>query len=250
MAAKAKTENGAARLSNVLGGGDAVADAPIQKAAAITAPKILVAAFLIRGTAPYVQNRFGQKAMEMMRTAQEAGPAGKKGKKRDPKDFKACWEQARHRSPEGWDGIPAPAFRNAMIDACRLVGFKMTHAKLGVFVRADGYDFVDGTPLVRLTGAAGGKEQPEYVEHAVRNDSGVADIRPRPLWAPGWTATVRVEFDGDMFSLEDVANLLARVGRQVGLGEGRPNSKNSAGLGWGLFEVLPGEVRVEDLSAA
>jgi len=32
--------------------------------------------------------------------------------------------------------------------------------------------------------------------------------------------------------------LLARVGMQVGIGEGRPDSKNSAGMGWGLFEVV------------
>lgn len=35
----------------------------------------------------------------------------------------------------------------------------------------------------------------------------------------------------------DVANLMNRVGAQVGIGEGRPDSKNSAGMGWGLFSI-------------
>jgi hypothetical protein len=41
----------------------------------------------------------------------------------------------------------------------------------------------------------------------------------------------------DQFTPEDVANLMARVGMQVGIGEGRPDSKNSAGMGWGLFKI-------------
>jgi len=27
------------------------------------------------------------------------------------------------------------------------------------------------------------------------------------------------------------------VGLQVGIGEGRPDSKNSAGMGWGMFTI-------------
>jgi hypothetical protein len=40
------------------------------------------------------------------------------------------------------------------------------------------------------------------------------------------------------FTANDVVNLIARVGLQVGIGEGRPDSKESAGLGYGLFEVV------------
>jgi len=106
----------------------------------------------------------------------------------------------------------------------------MTHAKLSVFIEADGFDVDDGTPLVKIT-----KGQPIYHEAAVRNDSGVCDIRARPMWREGWEAKVRIRYDADQFSLIDVSNLLGRAGMQVGLGEGRPDSKNSAGMGWGLF---------------
>ena len=72
----------------------------------------------------------------------------------------------------------------------------------------------------------------------VRNDNGVIDIRVRPMWRTWW-ADVTIEFDGDMISPESVVNLLDRAGRQVGIGEGRPFSKNSSGMGWGRFAVVP-----------
>ena len=108
----------------------------------------------------------------------------------------------------------------------------MTLAKLAVSVIADGFDQVDGVPLVRIT-----KGTPEYTEMPVRNETGVIDLRARPMWRPGWEAVVRIQFDEDQFSTEDVSNLMLRVGLQVGICEGRPDSKKSAGMGWGLFDL-------------
>jgi hypothetical protein len=119
-----------------------------------------------------------------------------------------------------------------MISACRTVGFKMTVAKLSVFVLPDGFDKDDGTPLVKIL-----KGTPRQHEGLVRLATGVADIRIRPMWAPGWEAEVRVRFDADQFTATDVAHLMMRVGMQVGVGEGRPDSKNSAGMGWGTFNL-------------
>lgn len=202
-----------------------------QTAVTIQPPRFQTAEFRIIGTAPYVQNKFSAKAREQMRTKQQAGSTSNKGTKKDPKDFEKAYEAAIHYSDEGWIGIPAPAFRNACISACRMAGFKMTHAKLSIFVEADGFDADDGTPLVRIT-----KGEPEYTELAVRNESGVADLRPRPMFRQ-WEAVVRLRFDLDQFTIEDVSNLLNRAGMQVGIGEGRPDSRKSCGMGWGLFRI-------------
>lgn len=202
-----------------------------QTAVTIQPPRFQTAEFRIIGTAPYVQNKFSAKAREQMRTKQQAGSTSKKGAKKDPKDFEKAYESAIHYSDEGWIGIPAPAFRNACISACRMAGFKMTHAKLSIFIEADGLDADDGTPLVRIT-----KGEPEYTELAVRNESGVADLRPRPMFRQ-WEAVVRLRFDLDQFTIEDVSNLLNRAGMQVGVGEGRPDSRKSCGMGWGLFRI-------------
>lgn len=198
---------------------------------AIRPLKAKVATFQIVGAAPYVQAKFSAKAKAMMRDKMLAGSQAKKGtKQREARDFSADFEGATHFSSEGWAGIPASAFRAALISACRLVGFKMTLAKLSVFVEADGFDADDGLPLIKIEG------EREPLEMHARNQTGVCDLRVRPMWRK-WTATVRIRFDEDQFSLTDVTNLMVRVGAQVGIGEGRPDSRESAGLGWGLFTV-------------
>jgi hypothetical protein len=196
----------------------------------IAAPRLRVAEFSLVGAAPYVQLRFSQKAMNVMAEKMKAGSQAKGKKVRESRDFNDDFIQAQHVSADGWLGIPAGAFRNAMISACRLVGFKMTLAKLSVFILADGFDKVDGIPLVKIEG------EPEPNIMAVRNATGVADLRCRPMWRE-WSCKLRVQFDQDQFSLTDVTNLLSRVGVQVGIGEGRPDSRESAGLGWGLFRL-------------
>lgn len=197
----------------------------------ITKPNFDTRSFTIRGTAPYMQCRFSQKAMEKMRAKQAAGQTASKDKKKEARDFDADYAGASHMSEDGWYGIPASAFRNACIDVCRMVGFKMTHAKMSIFVEADGHDKVDGTPLVKLIAG-----KPERTEMPVRNATGVIDIRVRPMWRE-WSANVRIKFDADQFKLVDVTNLLARAGMQVGIGEGRPFSKESNGMGFGTFTV-------------
>ena len=165
-----------------------------------------------------------------MQDKMEGGGTSKGKKIRAPRDFDLDVENAKHISREGWCGIPAAAFRAAMISACRLVGFKMTLAKMSLFVQADGYDKIDGQPLIKIVG------KPVRCDMPVRNATGVMDIRARPVWHE-WSAEVKISYDSEQFKLEDVSNLLARVGMQVGIGEGRPDSRMSAGIGYGLFTV-------------
>ncbi len=200
----------------------------------ITPPNIRSAKFRIVGTAPLVQNKFSQCVLEGMAADQAAGPSAKKKAKREAKDFDRCVKGATHYSEKGWAGIPASAFRAGLISTCRLLGFPMTLAKLSVFVLADGYerDRFGVQPLVKIT-----KGKPVRTDFAVRNATGVADIRPRPMWLEGWEAIITIRFDADQFTLDDVTNLLARMGEQVGIGAGRPDSKDSAGMGWGTFRI-------------
>ena len=188
------------------------------------------AEFRISGTAPLVQARFSEKAKQAMMAKMALGSAANKSRAKPARDFDEDMQNAMHISEDGWQGIPAGAFRNAMISACRLVGFKMTLAKLSIFIVADGIDKVDGIPLVRFEGT------PERHEMAARVGIDGTDIRIRPMWRK-WSAKVLVRYDADQFTASDVANLMERVGMQVGIGEGRPDSRSSAGLGWGTFEL-------------
>ena len=202
------------------------------KEVTITAPNLQVAEFLIEGDSPYVQCKFSAKVMQEMVAKQEAGSTTKKGVKRDAKDFDALYLGAMHEAEEGWRGIPATAFRQALISACRVCGFAMTRAKLSLFCVQDGFDKNDQTPMVRIT-----KGKPKKHLQYVRNASGVADVRSQAMWEAGWQAVVRIRFDADQFSLTDVANLMMRAGMQVGIGCGRPDSTDSSGLGFGTFEI-------------
>lgn len=199
----------------------------------ITPPRFERATVLIRGTAPYLQHKFSEKSRNAIEEKHREGSRASKGRKKDARDFKAEWLAATHFSKDGWAGIPAPSFRNALIDACRMAGFQMTRAKMSIFVLpADGYDAEDGTPLIRIIGEVDPMSKPM----PTRNETGVVDLRARPQWTK-WECLVPLQWDADQFSATDVMNLLARAGVQVGIGEGRPYSKNSNGLGFGTFEV-------------
>lgn len=201
-----------------------------EETCVISPPKFGITDFYIEGTAPLVVERFSKKIELMMKMA-EGKSAGSK-KNRDARDYEKEAEDARYRSQDGWEGMNAAAFRCAMISACRLVGFKMTLAKLSTFVEADGFDKNDGVPLVRIFG-----ESHTYTAHT-RNATGVVDVRSRPMYR-NWAARLRVRYDTDQFKMVDILNLVARCGMQVGIGAGRPDSKASAGCGFGLFQVVP-----------
>jgi hypothetical protein len=204
---------------------------PEKTSVAVKAPNFSRAQFLIRGTAPLVIHRFSAKTKAQMKQKMETGAGSSKRGSREAKLTDESYEASRYRSAAGWDGFHAGSVRKAMISACRLVNFKMTLAKLSIFVEADGHDADEPqVPLVRIYGT------PVKQEDMARTATGDPYVTVRAAFHD-WTAKVRIRWDADQFTLEDITNLLARVGMQVGLCEGRPDSPKSAGMDWGLFEI-------------
>ncbi len=205
-----------------------------QKSVSITAPDMCTALFTIEGTAPLVIHRFDEKVKKEFLDKIISGTTPKGKKKHEPRDPVDICQAAKYigqTKGEKWEGFNASAIRCAMISACRLVGFKMTIAKMSIFVIADGWDIINPVyPLVRIYG------EPERLDLIGRTETGVAMLVIRPMYRE-WTAKLKIRFDRGQFSLTDVSNLLMRVGEQVGIGEGRPDSKNSAGMGWGTFKI-------------
>jgi len=197
----------------------------------ITAPNIQTLEFNLIGTAPLMIAAFSQKSKEKIKATHEAGQQAKGKKVREARNFEEDCKAATHVSNEGWAGVHAGAFRTAMIDVCRLVGYKMTIAKLSIFIEPDGFATDNGTPVVRIIGP-----EPEMNISGVRNANGGLDLRARPMWRK-WAIKLRVKYDNDQFAKQDIANLLARAGIQCGIGEGRPNSRMSTGIGFGTFRV-------------
>lgn len=198
----------------------------------IRAPNIKRVTFPLIGIAPLVQCAFSKKTQEAMADAQKKGSQQSKKErgKKAPKDFMAHYREAMHISTEGWHGHPSIAFKQALVSACRLTGVAMTLAKQALFVEDDGIDKASGVGLVRIHG------EPKYFESPVRlRTSKTFDIRPRPMFEE-WKCEVTIRYDADSFTADDVANLLLRAGLQGGIGEGRADSKDSCGMGWGHFE--------------
>jgi len=204
-----------------------------QTTVTIKPPNFGRAVFEIEGTAPLVIHRFSAKVKNQMLQKMEIGKAAGNKKERAAKDSDQTFNEARYISRDGWDGFHAGAIRNALISACRLVGFKMTLAKMSVFVEADGWDKEEPQiPLIRIIGKAVRQDDMARVE------TGQPYVTIRAAYHD-WKARITIRWDADQFTIGDVSSLLSRVGQQVGIGEGRPDSKNSCGMGWGLF-ILKG----------
>lgn len=202
-----------------------------KQAVVIKAPNFQKAEFALVGDAPLVIHRFSAKTKEQMKQKMEAGKTAGSKKNREAKSTDELYEESRYISEEGWDGFNVASLRAAMISACRLVGFKMTLAKLSLFVVEQGRDAKEPQfGLIKIIG------KPIKQEDMARVETGQPYVTVRAAYLK-WSANVTIRWDNDQFTLQDVINLLGRVGLQVGIGEGRPDSKNSAGMGWGLFSV-------------
>lgn len=189
----------------------------------------------IVGTAPYMQQAFSMKQQLKMKGKQEEGPTGKGKKVREKRDFKANYEEATHWMLDGKGrkvpGISCCAIRSAMVSACRTTDLKMTFAKQAILgVIPDGHEIETNLPLFKIIGKR------EMNIAPARNTNGGMDLRSRPLWRQ-WHADIVIRYDADMMTETDIANLLYRAGQQVGIGEGRPDSRDCCGIGFGLFRV-------------
>lgn len=182
----------------------------------------------VEGTSPLIVNRFSEKAKEMMLQAQMQTTRVKK----DAKDPHALYEASRYRLPDGRDGMPAAAFKAAMVGAARdFDGITMTSLKTAIFVEGEGAE-----QLVPILGT------PEMREDAVRNASGVADLRYRAMYHP-WAVDLTIEFLPQRVSESSLLALLNAAGRG-GVGEWRPSAPKSSTGSYGRFKVADGTATV------
>lgn len=207
-----------------------------KKHIVISAPNFKTAKFEIEGTAPLVIRRFSLYDQKGVRDNQEEGSTAKSKKKKVAMNLEEICERSRYRigTADGPDGFNASAIRKACISVCRLVSFKMTIAKMSIFTEADGRDYLEPqVPLVQIHGAC--TPQPDHIKTPL----GKIQMVLRPAFYD-WKAFPRIRWDADQFTIDDVFNLLVRVGMQAGICVGRPDSTNSAGMDWGLFKVNGG----------
>lgn len=158
---------------------------------------------------------------EIRSTDQSTQPKqGKNSKKRAVRDFHQEYLDSLYPidGEAGAYGFPAVAFKRAIVGACRQVSnLSMTLANRLVFVY--GSDTSKGTEVVRINGTPQSREDMVRLSGADRP----ADIRYRAEFVE-WTATLTVEFNAAMISIEGVYNLIQNAGWSEGIGEQRPSA--------------------------
>jgi len=160
------------------------------------------------GISPLIIHAWSVKAMREIADKQ-AGKA--KNKKHDIRVPEEDYENAKHKSPQGWEGFPAAGFKAAMIRGAKMIGLEMKTTQTAFFVRADDEE----TQLVKIEGVS------RMRTDMVRVGMGSADIRYRPEY-PEWSANLTIEFNSGVVSLDQIYQLIKAAGYGCGIGEMRP----------------------------
>lgn len=162
----------------------------------------------ITGTSPLIVHAWSEKSKKMIADKQ-AGKA--KNKKHEIREPEAEYEQAKHFSADGWEGLPAAALKAAMIRGAKMVGMVMKDTQAAFFVNAD----CEQTQLVRIHGES------RMRTDMVRVGMGAADIRYRPEY-PEWYMELNVDFNEGLISIDQLHQIVKAAGYGNGLGEMRP----------------------------
>jgi hypothetical protein len=132
----------------------------------------------IEGITPLIPHRWSEKSLRMMAEKQQQTGKATARKLREAKNPEEEANASCYWLPDGTPGMPATAFKAAMVGGARFFqGVTMTFAKTLFYVRGEGPD-----QLVRITG------NPTLREDTPRNATGVADLRYRYAFYP-WSAT-------------------------------------------------------------
>jgi hypothetical protein len=183
----------------------------------------------IVGLTSVIPHQWAEKAKKLMRDKQYGLTQPGKREAKDPDEDA---EAAMYRLADGRPGIPATAFKGAMVAACRFFeGIPMTEGRLMIFVRGEGADQLvplAGTEMVR--------------EDMPRNATGVVDLRYRTALLAGvdnvepWRADIEVVYPPRLISKTSIIALLDAAGR-VGVGDWRPGSPKSNTGTFGTFRI-------------
>jgi len=179
--------------------------------------------FGIRGTSPIIMHQWSEKAKAMMRDKQQAGKKTRERELRKPVEEAMA---ATYRTEDGDVGIPAMAFKSAILTAAHKdIGIEKTLVRKALFLICK-----DPGLVLAFTEC----DEPIVREDMVRVGMGAADLRYRPEFR-NWKCVVELEIDAELLQDADVLALVGRAGFGVGLCEWRPEK----GGEFGRFEIDP-----------
>lgn len=175
--------------------------------------------FRIVGVSPLVQHQWAEKALRQMREKHQ----GKKTKTRDIRNSEEEADAATYKDADGRPGIPAIAFKSALITAAHKdLGIEKTLVRKAIFTGC-----ADPQEVLPID-----YERVEVREDLVRVGAGAADLRYRPYFF-GWSCAMSLQFEPTLIQMGDLLTLIDRAGLTVGIGEWRPEK----GGEYGRFKV-------------
>lgn len=184
----------------------------------------------IVGESPLMTHKWSEKATRQMEDDQQQKARQRKAAKVPEQEFQA----AIYRLPDGTAGLPAAAFKKAIVTAATHVdGITKTFLRTAFHVIGAAVVPVNGkagelrpTDLVRIDGS-----DPVMRTDMVRigTMTKTADVRYRPEWAE-WACDVTVRYNARSLSLEQLVHLFNLAGFGVGVGEWRPERDGMHGL--------------------
>lgn len=170
------------------------------------------------GDSSLIVHRWSDKARGMMLAKQMKQAKQAKEAKSPEVDFQESLyllpPEAQWGQQTGY-GFPAVAFKAAAVDAC-------SHVDGITKVEARGAFHIEGE-MVEIEG------EPTPREDMVRIGMGTADIRYRGEFKT-WRATLRVRYNANVLSPEQIVNLFNVAGFGIGVGEWRPQRDGSFGM--------------------
>lgn len=200
----------------------------------------------IKGTSPIIFHKWSQKAIRMILEKQMK----KAQKGREVRDPEAEYRESFYTTPTGDIYIPSRNIKQAIVGSARFIdGVPMTILRGAVFVwgeeRRDIIPvLVDGERARLSDKTVLYTDEDIHMEEIAGYDSknpniqmrqdmvtvgmGSADIRFRGQ-VEDWEAEFLIEFDENIFSVEQILNLLQRAGFSQGLGEWRPEKNGDNG---------------------
>jgi hypothetical protein len=202
------------------------------------------ARFFIRAIpgSPLITNKWSEKAIKMIED-KHAGKAAKQKEARVPvEEYEASrYVYINEKGKEEGYGLPACAFKSALVAACRLIDdkkkFSMAHMKQAIHViGTDGKTGPDAMVQIMADDFTGPRDS-EFRRDMVRLKDKTATPRYRAMFQD-WGTVLTIEFEKDAFTPVQIAQLITKAGRGCGVGEWRPSAPDSMNGSCGMFELV------------
>ena len=190
----------------------------------------------IQGTSPLCVHKFSEKARKMILDKQQktASKAGKEARNIWEDIIGGCYwlsKEPREHTEEAFYkaikdgatfGFPTVGVKASIVSAAYRAGWVKNKVSMNGMFHMDG-------EFIEIKGV-----QPDVREDTVTLQTGVTDLRFRPLFPVGWYAELKIKYVPQLISVKQLMNAINFGGFSVGLGEWRIEKGGT----WGAYKVV------------